>query len=502
MTLALYGKTKRRQGGLMLAALMAILFATLGGVAVYKVALADAGNPTTLTAVADTTNPLQITVSGNWSWTDCAGKYVGWAVAWGETGYTSNPVSAVGPPALGPYYMGESGAYPATQGNHVFSALDANPSALSPCPPTGATSGTWGPLTHTYAAAGTYNICVVIYDIQKKSGTVPVNKAHSAVAGGTDHNTDNSVETNFTGSGNCSPTRIVVAPPPKLTVTKVVVNTGGGTKVVADFPLKVDTTPVTSGVQITSTAGSHTVSETGAANYTAVITGDCNSSGVVVLAAGNVKACTITNTYTAPPPATRQITVKKVRLGNGPAAETFAGSISGAGAVDTSWSIFTAAGNNQTSQNRTITNNLAANILETLTAAQTAAGWQLVGFNRLPGLGAACGPDTYVGPSVNSVPADTASYTLCVYNTFAPMGTVVVKKITTGSASNDTDKFGVLVKLGAATAQTILATDVPGLSESTPKVYTGQTAGSSYLKQSSIGISRCIAYYCSIAICC
>lgn len=36
MTLALYGKTKRRQGGLMLAALMAILFATLGGVATLR----------------------------------------------------------------------------------------------------------------------------------------------------------------------------------------------------------------------------------------------------------------------------------------------------------------------------------------------------------------------------------------------------------------------------------------------------------------------------------
>jgi hypothetical protein len=48
---------------------------------------------------------------------------------------------------------------------------------------------------------------------------------------------------------------------PKLTVTKVVVNDNGGTKTVADFPLFVDGSRVTSGVQNTFNAGAHTVSE-------------------------------------------------------------------------------------------------------------------------------------------------------------------------------------------------------------------------------------------------
>ena len=49
---------------------------------------------------------------------------------------------------------------------------------------------------------------------------------------------------------------------PTLTVTKMVVNDDGGTKVVGDFPLFVDGGPVTSGDTNTFTAGAHTVSET------------------------------------------------------------------------------------------------------------------------------------------------------------------------------------------------------------------------------------------------
>ena len=75
---------------------------------------------------------------------------------------------------------------------------------------------------------------------------------------------------------------------------------------------------------------------------------------------------------------------------------------------------------------------------------------------------------------VQGVTNAVASSTACASTT----GTVVVKKITSGSASNDTDKFGVLVKLGSTTVQTILTTDAPGLSESTPKIYSSQTAGS------------------------
>ncbi|HSW90257.1 MAG TPA: hypothetical protein VLH19_05325 [Patescibacteria group bacterium] len=83
---------------------------------------------------------------------------------------------------------------------------------------------------------------------------------------------------------------------PKLTVTKVVVNDNGGTKIVANFPLFVSGASVTSGVQNGFNAGTYSLTETGDAGYaTSDWTGDCNAAGSVTLHAGDVKSCTITN---------------------------------------------------------------------------------------------------------------------------------------------------------------------------------------------------------------
>jgi hypothetical protein len=84
---------------------------------------------------------------------------------------------------------------------------------------------------------------------------------------------------------------------PKLTVTKVVQNWYGGTATVADFDLFVDATSVTSGQQNGFNAGDYVVSEgTLPSGYEQIsITGDCDGSGNVSLAVGDVKACTITN---------------------------------------------------------------------------------------------------------------------------------------------------------------------------------------------------------------
>jgi hypothetical protein len=87
---------------------------------------------------------------------------------------------------------------------------------------------------------------------------------------------------------------------PKLTVTKVVTNDNGGTKVVADFPLFIDSTSVTSGVQTVLNAGTYTVSETSLTTYAAAITGDCATDGTITLVVGDVKSCTITNDDIAP----------------------------------------------------------------------------------------------------------------------------------------------------------------------------------------------------------
>jgi len=83
---------------------------------------------------------------------------------------------------------------------------------------------------------------------------------------------------------------------PKLTVTKVVTNDNGGTKVIADFPLFVDATSVTSGAQNGFDADTYIVSETQQTGYAATISGDCDpTTGSVTLSVGDVKACTITN---------------------------------------------------------------------------------------------------------------------------------------------------------------------------------------------------------------
>lgn len=82
---------------------------------------------------------------------------------------------------------------------------------------------------------------------------------------------------------------------PKLTVTKVVTNDNGGSKVVSDFPLFVDGNAVTSGVKNTSTIGAHVITETSATGYTGTFSGDCDATGHVTLAAGDDKACTLTN---------------------------------------------------------------------------------------------------------------------------------------------------------------------------------------------------------------
>ena len=82
-----------------------------------------------------------------------------------------------------------------------------------------------------------------------------------------------------------------------ITVVKVVVNTGGGTKQVSDFPLFVNGRSVTSGVATTTLPGVHVVTETADPDYSSSFSSGC-PAGVVVLAASDNKTCTITNTFT------------------------------------------------------------------------------------------------------------------------------------------------------------------------------------------------------------
>jgi len=85
-----------------------------------------------------------------------------------------------------------------------------------------------------------------------------------------------------------------------INVVKVVVNDGGGTKTVADFPLFINGSFVASGdtnvVGTTSNqAYQYDVTETNDPNYTRTFSGDCNSLGQVFLNPFENKVCIITN---------------------------------------------------------------------------------------------------------------------------------------------------------------------------------------------------------------
>ncbi|MFH1597848.1 MAG: LPXTG cell wall anchor domain-containing protein [Patescibacteria group bacterium] len=84
--------------------------------------------------------------------------------------------------------------------------------------------------------------------------------------------------------------------PATLTLIKHVINDDGGTKQVADFPLFIDATQVTSGVANSVTPGTYTASETEDPGYQASAWGgDCAAAGAVTIALGEHKVCEITN---------------------------------------------------------------------------------------------------------------------------------------------------------------------------------------------------------------
>ena len=98
--------------------------------------------------------------------------------------------------------------------------------------------------------------------------------------------------TGLAADGEVEDYQITIVPPTTLTVTKVVENAGGGTLMLADFPLFIDGNPTTSGQAVGVSAGPHTVSETSDPNYTAVISGACAADGTITLNVGDVLACT------------------------------------------------------------------------------------------------------------------------------------------------------------------------------------------------------------------
>lgn len=110
-----------------------------------------------------------------------------------------------------------------------------------------------------------------------------------------------------------------------ITVTKTVTNNDGGLLTVGNFTLKIDGITVASGVAKNVAVGAHNVSEVGQFGYLATISGDCNSSGDVTVAAGGSKSCTINNNDIAP-----SITLVKNVVGGSALPDDFDLSIDGA----------------------------------------------------------------------------------------------------------------------------------------------------------------------------
>lgn len=80
-----------------------------------------------------------------------------------------------------------------------------------------------------------------------------------------------------------------------INVVKIVINDNGGTKTIADFPLFVGNTPVTSGETINfNSPATYNVSETVDSHYTQTFSGDC-LGGSIFVANGAQKFCIITN---------------------------------------------------------------------------------------------------------------------------------------------------------------------------------------------------------------
>jgi hypothetical protein len=154
---------------------------------------ANAANPLPTTGGTATTNAdgsVTVVVHGNWDWQSqtgteadpCGGtRYgVGWAIAWGDPNQPGNPVT--------------KGSITLLVGTPSDNTVHFN--AADPCGSLGAgnhPTGAWGPDSHTYAAGTTIGkVCVNMYDLHDTQAKKP----GDYIAGGSGHNSDNSVQTN------------------------------------------------------------------------------------------------------------------------------------------------------------------------------------------------------------------------------------------------------------------------------------------------------------------
>ena len=165
----------------------------------------------------------------------------------------------------------------------------------------GAINAHHGPTFHLTASLGAPGV-VLTNDVAGVAGNQPIivdaggaSVSVTGMSGGVDAVTPGTVTLVNGQDKTCTITNDDIAP--KLTVNKTVINDNGGAKTASDIVFHIDAGPgFSSGVQQTTTVGSHAITEVEPDGYAPEAWGgDCNATGHIVLSLGDVKTCTITN---------------------------------------------------------------------------------------------------------------------------------------------------------------------------------------------------------------
>lgn len=151
-----------------------------------------------------------VTVQGQWEWptmhSDCSLSRAGagYAVNWDDPSQPGNFVTALNSSAISVGAAAANGYNPA---DNLVHATPPGHDSTSPglwrsgcgafAAPPGFSTGSWGPISHTYPPSyvGAIAVCPVLYDVGGRAGHGPTGSTQ-IMAGGRRHNEDNSVQGN------------------------------------------------------------------------------------------------------------------------------------------------------------------------------------------------------------------------------------------------------------------------------------------------------------------
>ena len=230
-------------------------------------AAADAPDPivskTTGSVVQNSDGSFTLTIQGAWQWpthkSDCSTNRagVGYAIDWHDSSQAGNFVgnnslnAGVGSP-------NDNVVHSVPPNNQDVGTPSQYLSWRGGCGTFNGTfnTGTWGPISHTYPAShtGDFVVCPIMYDVHGKAAGSPPNGAKEITAGGSNRNSDNSIQSNGdTPLGNgCFTT--MFAPPPSNPPATPSTPPAPGIKVVKEQRFDNSTAPYTTAV-LTGTAG-------------------------------------------------------------------------------------------------------------------------------------------------------------------------------------------------------------------------------------------------------